>query len=263
MPWKRFGLLILMALCIGYVLSRDSTADAQVVDVLPAKRPPCPEPTHHIFYTERSSLMKPIFVVLALLLAGCQGFLPAPVNPPPPPTCEELAQQEEGPENLSFETIARNPIPTQLWPETEAGLFVITEPQDLGQITPHVNDEAFANLSNEEAIANLSTVDFGTSLVVGAFSSMSNGGWQFCITNITQQENEINIHVHFVDSPVVPAVTASYYHLIRLPRAALPTGDVTFVLALTRHDYVNPTGRQRVLQTSEEEIVTSVIRTIR
>ncbi len=31
---------------------------------------------------------------------------------------------------------------------------------------------------------------------------MSNGGWQFCITNITQQENEINIHVHFVEAPV-------------------------------------------------------------
>jgi len=46
--------------------------------------------------------MKPIVPVLALL-AGCQSYPFVPANPPPPPTCEELAQQEQSPENLPFD----------------------------------------------------------------------------------------------------------------------------------------------------------------
>jgi hypothetical protein len=65
-----------------------------------------------------------LLLVLILLLAGCDPTLLRSLvsaNPPPPPTCEELAQQEAGPQNLSFETIARESVATQYWPKVNQG----------------------------------------------------------------------------------------------------------------------------------------------
>lgn len=197
-----------------------------------------------------------LLVTWLLLLAGCQGYPFIPANPPPPPTCEELTQQEESSDNFPFETIARKSAQgyAQLWPEDTPALLVLTGPDEVAEIAPYIRKETDAALQD---------VDFDTYLVVAAFSGVKgHGAWGFCITSITERQGVVYLHTHLVDSPTAPDITASYYHLISLPREALPAGDVTFALALTRHDYVNPTGIQRVLQTSEEETVTSVTRSL-
>ncbi len=197
-----------------------------------------------------------VIVVVALLLAGCQAYPLAPANPPPPPTCEELAQQEQSPENLPFETIAQESAQgyAQLWPEEKPALVILTASDEIADIEPFVRPEAAGALRN---------VDFSAYLVVAAFSGIEGGGaWQYCILSVTQQGQTVTLHVHLIDSPVHPSEIASYYHLVQLQKESLPTGEITFQLALTRHDYVNPTGRQRVLETSQEEIVASITRSL-
>ena len=197
-----------------------------------------------------------LLVILALLLTGCQGFLPAPVNPPPSPTCDELALKEESPENLPFETVsARNS--DSVWPGGP-GLLVATGPQDLAQIIPYVG---------EKAVADLKMVDFGTSLVVATFSGWkSSASFAFCVTSIQRENQTVTLHAHLIDQTgAVPAVTASYYHLLSIPKNRIPQGEVSFRLALTlnTYEYTGPAVDQVVFKESQEEIVTSVIRTIR
>lgn len=198
--------------------------------------------------------MKPIFAVLALLallLAGCQTNPFAPANPPPPPTCEELAQQEESPDNLPFETIARESAQgyAQLWPEEKPALVILTASDEIADIEPYVRPEAAGALRN---------VDFSTYLVVAAFSGVKgHGAWQFCITSVTQQQGMVALHTHLIEGSVASAELASYYHLFQLPRGKLPTGEVNFALALTTHQYVITRG-QPMLEASPEKIVASV-----
>ncbi len=202
--------------------------------------------------------MKPIALVLALLamlLAGCQVYPMAPANPPPPPTCEDLAQREASPENLPFDTIARESAAedTQLWPENKPTLVILTASNEIADIEPYIRAETATALRN---------VDFGAYLVVAVFVRTNDAGWQFCVTSVTGEAGEVLLHTHLIESYQQAAILASYYHLVRLPRENLPSSDVTFVLALTHHRYVNPTGRQPVLETSPEEIVASVTRSL-
>ncbi len=181
-------------------------------------------------------------LVLALLLTGCDPALLSsltPVNPPPPPTCEELAQQEESSDNPPFETIPYEPSvqSAQLWPETIPTLLLLTSLDDAAVIEPYIQ---------EETAEALQEVDFDTSVVVAAFSgTKGHGAWQFCITSVTEEQGVVRLHAHLVDAPVAPDMLASYYHIVSLSREVLPSGEVSFALALTHHDYVNPTGRQR------------------
>lgn len=201
----------------------------------------------------------PLLVVAALLLAGCQyyrEYLSGPRNPQQPPLCDELAQQEQSPDNLPFETIARESFASneRSWQNEQPGLFVLTAIDDVPQIEQYIR---------EEAAAALQEVDFDAAIVIAAFSGLKgHAAWQFCVTRITQLHSEVFLHTHLIDSPVAPAVTASYYHLLRLPREGLPSGEVAFHLALTSHLYVNPTGLQQVIETSEEEIVSTSIRSL-
>jgi len=197
-----------------------------------------------------------LLVVLALLLSGCQGFPPAPVNPPPSPTCDELALKEEGPENLPFETVfVRNS--GSAWPNGP-GLLIATGPQDLAEITPYVG---------EKAVTDLKMVDFGTSFVAATFSGWKgSASFAFCVTSIQQENQTVTLHAHLIDQTgAVPAVTASYYHLLSIPKNRIPQGEVSFRLALTlnTYEYTGPAVDQVVFKESQEEIVTSVIRTIR
>ncbi len=202
--------------------------------------------------------MKPIFAVLAalaLLLAGCQAYPMAPANPPPSPTCEELAQQEQSPENLSFETIARESynIPWRESEWTDPELFVLTSADDISAIEQYIAPDV---------VAALKATNFDDAVVLAAFSGwMPHAAWQFCVTSITQQQNKILLHTHLIDSPVAPATIAFYYHLLQLAREELPTGEITFSLALTTHRYVALNG-QTVLEASQEEIVASVTRSL-
>jgi len=182
----------------------------------------------------RVSPLWPLLLSAALLLAGCQNYrqyLGGPRNPPPAPLCDELAQQEESPDNLPFETIARESFASneRSWQNEQPGLFVLTTIDDVPQIEQYIR---------EEAAAALQEVDFDDAIVIAAFSGLKgHAAWQFCVTRITQLHSEVFLHTHLIDSPVAPAVTASYYHLLRLPREELPSSEVAFHLALTRHDY--------------------------
>jgi len=196
-----------------------------------------------------------VLIVLAmfvLLLTACQTYPFAPANPPPPPACEELVQQEERPENFPFDTIVRDVAPGY-WPEDGPTLLVLTASDEIAEIAPYIR--------KEEAVA-LREVNFDTTLVMAAFSGLkSRGGWGFCITSITQQDRDILLHTHLIEGPVASAALASYYHLLRLPRKQLPTGEATFALALTAHQYVITRG-QPMLEASPEKIVTSVTRSL-
>ncbi|RMD62290.1 hypothetical protein D6833_07105 [Candidatus Parcubacteria bacterium] len=200
--------------------------------------------------------MKPIFAVLAvlaLLLAGCQAYPFAPANPPPPPTCEELAQQEQSPENLPFETIAREY--DQGYTQEKPALIILAASDEIPDIEPYISQKAATSLRD---------VNFNDSLIVAAFSGWKPfAGFAFCITSIQRKSQEIVLHAHLIQQiGSIAAEAASYYHLVQLQKEVLPPGEVTFHLALTRHEYVNPTGRQQVLETSQEEIVTSVTRSL-
>lgn len=196
----------------------------------------------------------PLLVVAALLLAGCQHYLSAPRNPPPAPLCDDLAQQEQSPDNLPFETIARNFITDNLWESKEPALFVLTSVEDVSAIEQYIAPDAAAALK---------ATDFEDAVVLAAFSGWKgHSAWGFCVTSITQQQGEILLHTHLIDSPVAPDEAASYYHLLRVPREQLPSGEVAFHLALTRRLYVNPTGMQQVIETSEEENIVTVTRSL-
>lgn len=201
----------------------------------------------------------PLLVVAALFLAGCQyyrEYLSGSRNPQQPLLCDELAQQEESPDNLPFETIARESFASneRSWQNEQPGLFVLTAIDDVPQIEQYIR---------EEAAAALQEVDFDAAIVIAAFSGLKgHAAWQFCVTRITQLHSEVFLHTHLIDSPVAPAVAASYYHLLRLPREELPSSEVAFHLALTSHLYVNPTEMQQVIETSEEEIVSTSIRSL-
>ncbi len=200
--------------------------------------------------------MKPTALVLVLLMtwvAGCQVYPVAPVNPPPPPTCEELAQQEANPENLPFDTIAREY--GQGYTQEEPALRILTVSDEIADIAPYIRSETATSLQN---------VDFDKSLIVAAFSGWKPfAGFAFCITSVQRGSQGVILHAHLIQliGPI-PAVTASYYHLVQLPRTELPGGEVTFQLALTRHEYVNPSGRQPILEVSREETVVSVTRSL-
>ena len=192
----------------------------------------------------------PLLVVAALLLAGCQHYLSAPRNPPPAPLCDDLAQQEESPDNIPFETIARNFITDNLWESKEPALLVLTSAEDVSAIEQYITPDAAAALK---------ATDFEDAVVLAVFSSwMGSAGWGFCVTSITQQQNEVFLHTHLIDSSIHLSTTAFYYHLLQAPREKLPSGEVAFHLALTRHLYVNPTGMQQVIETSEEENIVTV-----
>ena len=136
-----------------------------------------------------------VLALLALLLAGCVTQQP--------PTCEEVAQQEESPENLPFETIALEGSAgsAALWPDKDPDLVVLTTPDAIVDIEPYI--------SKEVAIA-LQNIDFNTSLVVAAFSGQKgHGAWQFCITSVTRQTADINLHTHLIDATVAPDVMES------------------------------------------------------
>jgi hypothetical protein len=201
----------------------------------------------------------PLLVVAALLLAGCQyyrEYLSGPRNPHQPPLCDELAQQEQSPDNLPFETIARESygIPWKESEWTEPALFVLTSGEDISAIEQYIAPGA---------VAALKATDFDDAVVLAAFSGWQpHAAWGFCVTSIMQQQGEVFLHTHLVDSPIAPAAVAFYYHLLRLPHGQLPSGEVAFYLALTRHLYVNPTGMQQVIETSEEEIVSTSIRSL-
>lgn len=200
-------------------------------------------------------LIMPILAVLAILLAACQTYPFAPANPPPPPTCEELAQQEESPENIPFETIARESynIPWKESDWTEPELFVLTSAEDISAIEQYITPDA---------VAALKATNFDDAVVLAAFSGwMPHAAWQFCVTSITQQKNKVLLHTHLIDSPVAPDTIAFYYHLLQLAREELPTGEITFSLALTMHRYAALNG-QTVLEVSQEEIVASVTRSL-
>lgn len=198
----------------------------------------------------------PLLVVAALLLAGCQyyrEYLSGPRNPQQPPLCDELAQQEQSPDNLPFETIARESYGDP-WKSKEPGLFVLTSGKDISAIEQYIAPEAAAALKE---------TNFDDAVALAAFSGWKgHSAWQFCMTSITEQQGEVFLHTHLIDSPVAPEVAASYYHLLRLPRENLPSAEVAFHLALTRHLYVNPTGLQQVIETSEEETVSTSIRSL-
>ncbi len=174
----------------------------------------------------------PLLVVAALFLAGCQyyrEYLSGPRNPQQPPLCDELAQQEESPANIPFETIVRNSGSGDLWESKEPALFVLTSAEDISQIEQYIASDAAAALK---------ATDFEDAVVLAVFSSwMGSAGWSFCATSITQQQNEVFLHTHLIDSPIHLSVTAFYYHLLQVPRDRLPSGEVTFHSALTRHDY--------------------------
>jgi hypothetical protein len=74
-------------------------------------------------------------IVAALLLAGCQyyrQYLGGPRNPQQPPLCDELAQQEQSPDNLPFETIARESTAVVIHGKSkEPALFVLTSGEDI------------------------------------------------------------------------------------------------------------------------------------
>jgi hypothetical protein len=201
----------------------------------------------------------PLLIVAALFLAGCQyyrQYLRGPLNPQQPPLCDELAQQEQSPDNLPFETIARESygIPWEESEWTEPDLFVLTSGQDISAIEPYIAPDAAAALK---------ATDFDDAVVLAAFSGwQGHAAWKFCVTSITQQQGEVFLHTHLVDSPVAPNAAAFYYHLLRVPREQLPPDEVAFRLALTRHLYVNPTGIQQVIEASEEENVVTVIRSL-
>lgn len=188
-----------------------------------------------------------VSVLLALLLAGCMTQQP--------PTCEEVAQQEESPDNLPFETIAQEgSAKSALWPDKDPDLVVLTTPDAIVDIEPYI--------SKEVAVA-LQDIDFNTSLVVAAFSGQQgHGAWQFCITSVTRQTADINLHTHLIDAVMGPATMTSYYHLIRLSKSDLPSGEVTFNLDLTRHEWTSPPLSHRVLKAFAEETVASVTRSL-
>jgi hypothetical protein len=171
----------------------------------------------------------PLLLAAALLLAGCQHYLSAPRNPPPAPLCDELAQQEQSPDNLPFETIARNFITDNLWESKEPALFVLTSVEDVSAIEQYIAPDAAAALK---------ATDFEDAVVLAAFSGWKGvGSGQFCVTSITQQQSEIFLHTHLIDSTIGLPVAASPYHLLRLLHDELPSGEVAIHLALTRHDY--------------------------
>jgi hypothetical protein len=201
----------------------------------------------------RVSPLWPLLLSAALLLAGCQNYrqyLGGPRNPPPAPLCDELAQQEQSPDNLPFETIVRNSGSGDLWESKDPALFVLMSDEDISQIEQYIAPDAAAALK---------ATDFEDAVVLAVFSIwMGSAGWGFCVTSITQQQNEVFLHTHLIDSPIHLSTTAFYYHLLQAPREKLPSGEVAFHLALTRHLYVNPTGMQQVIETSEEENIVTV-----
>lgn len=197
----------------------------------------------------------PLLVVAALLLAGCQyyrQYLRGPLNPEQPPLCDDLAQQEQSPDNLIFETIVKESNSSIPWDDEwrEPDLFVLTSGEDISAIEQYLAPDAATALK---------ATDFDHAVVLAVFSGWKgHSAWGFCVTSITQQQGEIFLHTHLVDSPVAPEAAAFYYHLLRVPREKLPSGEVAFHLALTRHLYVNPTGMQQVIEASEEETVVTV-----
>jgi hypothetical protein len=186
-------------------------------------------------------------ILVAALLAGCAYYPFGPRNPPPAPLCDDLAQQEQSPDNLLFETIARNFVTDNLWESKEPALFVLTSAEDVSAIEQYIRPDAAAALK---------ATDFDGWVVLAAFS-----GWkgvvteQFCVTSITQQQGQIFLHTHLIDSPIGLPAAASPYHLLRLLRDELPSGEVAFHLALTRHDYDYTLAQ---FKESAEESVVSV-----
>lgn len=172
-----------------------------------------------------SKLATSISILLSvLLLIGC-----TPPNPPPTPLCNDLVQQEENPANIPFETIVRNSDSGHLWESKEPALFVLTSGEDISAIERYIAPDAAAALK---------ATNFDDVVVLAVLSSwMGTAGWGFCVTSITQQQNEVFLHTHLIDSPIHLSQTAFYYHLLQAPREKLPSGEVTFHLALTRHDY--------------------------
>jgi hypothetical protein len=179
--------------------------------------------------------------------------LRGPLNPEQPPLCDELAQQEQSPDNLPFETIARGSYGDP-WESKELGLFVLTSADDISAIEQYIAPDS---------VAALKATDFDDAIVLAAFSGqMGYGGWGFCVTSITQEQGGVFLHTHLIESPVAPTAVAFYYHLMRVPREKLSAGDVAFHMALTRHLYSNPTGRQQVIESSAEETAVTVTRSL-
>ncbi|MEZ4634036.1 MAG: hypothetical protein R2873_04975 [Caldilineaceae bacterium] len=199
----------------------------------------------------------PVLLILLLclvVLAGCEpGMLDAltPYNPPHPPLCDELTQEEVQAQNIPFETVSLTTSTgyAEIWPDDKPALRIITTSEDIVPIEPYLTQ------ADREAMRD---VDYTSSLVAATFDSEAYGGWQFCITSITRQGNQVVFHIHLIESPVAPTVVSGYYHLIRLARSSLSEEGMTFALALTRHEYITPTGGRRVLPRSDEEVVDTV-----